>query len=67
MKTEAVGDVCGRFIDQHGNECQTSLSQKIIGIIFEQLMKVPMRIGIGGNSKVPAVKGVLTKGLINVL
>lgn len=68
LKTEAVGDVCGRFIDQHGNECQTSLSQKIIGITFEQLMKVPMRIGIGGgNSKVPAVKGVLTKGLINVL
>ena len=68
LKTEAVGDICGRFIDKEGNECQTSLSQRIIAITFEQLMKVPVRIGIGGgSSRVPAAKGALAKGLINAL
>jgi len=68
LKTEAVGDICGRFIDKNGDECQTSLSQRIIGITFGQLMKVPVRIGIGGgSSRVSAAKGALAKGLINAL
>lgn len=68
LRAEAVGDICGRFIDKDGNECQTSLSQQIIGITFEQLSKVPIRVGIGGGrSRVSAAKGALGRGLINVL
>lgn len=68
LKTDAVGDICGRFIDKEGNECETSVSQRIIGITFDELKRVPVRVGIGGGkNKLGGIKGVLAKGIINAL
>lgn len=64
----AVGDVCLRFYDAHGNAINTPLDKRVISIKLEQLRKVKRSVGIaGGTRKLAAIRGALEGGWVNVL
>lgn len=66
--SEAVGDVCGLFFDINGKMCCPEFNDHTVGIRFENLIKIPNRIGVaGGSAKIKPLVGALTGGLINVL
>ncbi len=65
----AIGEVCGRFFDAQGKECQTEWKDRVISIDFEQLRKIPQVVGIiAGSDRTEAiraaVKGKLLKSLV---
>jgi DNA-binding transcriptional regulator LsrR (DeoR family) len=64
----AVGDICLRFFDQHGQGVVSPLDERVIGIRPEQLRTVARSVGIaGGQRKHDAIRGALAGGWINVL
>ncbi len=66
--SEAVGDVCGLFFDIHGKMCCPTFNDHTVGIRFENLIKIPNRIGVaGGSAKIKPLVGALAGGLINIL
>lgn len=69
LKNEgAVGDICGRYIDVHGNECRTSLTDRIITASLKELIKIPRVIGIAcGNEKKDIIIGALRGKYLDVL
>jgi deoxyribonucleoside regulator len=65
----AVGEICGRFIDEAGDECDTPWRDRVMSAELEQLRKIPLTIGVvSGNDRstaiLAAVRGKLLKGLI---
>jgi DNA-binding transcriptional regulator LsrR (DeoR family) len=68
QKTGAIGDVCGRFYDLHGNIAAEGFQKRLIGIALNDLMRIPVRIGVaGGPAKVNPIIGALRGGFINIL
>lgn len=64
----AIGDVCLRFFDEHGNPMKSSIDERVVGIPPEVLRTVPRRIGVaGGVRKHTAIKAALLGGWVNVL
>jgi len=64
----AVGDICLRFYDGQGEPVSTSLNDRVIGLRLEQLRNIQRAVGIaGGERKIPAIRGALRGGWINVL
>jgi DNA-binding transcriptional regulator LsrR (DeoR family) len=64
----AVGDVCGYHFDQDGNACSLAFSERTIAIPGEDLLAIPIRLGVaGGVHKIPAIRGAIHAGYINVL
>jgi DNA-binding transcriptional regulator LsrR (DeoR family) len=64
----AVGNVCARFYNVKGDYLKTELDDRIIGITVEDLIKIPIRLGIAaGQQKIEALKGALLGGFVNVL
>lgn len=67
-KAGAVGDVCIRFFDEHGEHLRTPLDERVLGISADALRKVPRRVGVaGGARKQTAVRAALLGGWVNVL
>lgn len=63
-----VGEICGHFLDQDGNECETVYTHRIIGINLEQLKKIPEVVAVtGGKDRAPAVRAAAKAGIINSL
>ena len=65
----AVGEICGRFYDKDGQECDSRWRDRVVSIDLEQLRKIPQVIGIvaGGDRSAAiaaAVRGNLLKGLL---
>ena len=65
----AVGEICGRFVDRDGNECDTAWSDRVISVRVEQLRAIPEVIGVVSGSDrsaaiLAAVKGNIIKSLI---
>jgi deoxyribonucleoside regulator len=65
----AVGEICGRFYDKHGRECDSPWRDHALSIELEQLRRIPQVIGIvaGGDRAAAitaAVRGKLLKGLV---
>jgi len=65
----AVGEVCGRFIDENGNECATAWRDRVIGVRVEQLRNIPHVVGVvSGNDRshaiLAAIKGKIIKALV---
>jgi DNA-binding transcriptional regulator LsrR (DeoR family) len=51
-----VGDICGHFFNQEGEECDPTLSCRILGVQLSQLIKTPKVCAVAaGLDKVPAV------------
>ena len=66
--SQAVGDVCGLFFNIDGKMCCPEFNDHTVGIRFENLIKIPNRIGVaGGSAKVKPLVGALSGGLINIL
>jgi deoxyribonucleoside regulator len=65
----AVGEICGRFIDVSGKECDSPWRDRVIGVQVEQLRKIPQVIGVVSGSDrslaiLAAVRGGLLKSLV---
>ena len=68
LKMGAVGDVCGTQVDINGNVCQTKLSDRVIAIDMDTLLKVPTRIGVAaGPEKADIILASLRGKSVNVL
>ncbi|MPW25399.1 hypothetical protein GC105_06320 [Alkalibaculum sp. M08DMB] len=64
----AVGEVCGRFIDKHGNVCETPVNDRVLGIDIKDLAEIPCVVAVAtGDEKVKPIQAVLNTGAINVL
>lgn len=64
----AVGDICSRFFDLEGKECQLEINQRIVGIELEDLKEIKQVIGIaGGAEKICSIYGALQGGFIDTL
>lgn len=63
-----AGEVCTHFYDHDGKEVQPPFRDRIISILLEDYMKIPVRIGVaGGKEKAEAIKAAVKGGYINVL
>jgi DNA-binding transcriptional regulator LsrR (DeoR family) len=65
----AVGEICGRFFDKDGKECDLPWRDRVISIGLEQLRKVPQVIGVvAGDDRseaiAAAIRGKLLKSLV---
>lgn len=65
----AVGEVCGRFIDARGNECDTAWSDRVISVQVGQLRRIPQVVGVVSGSDrsagiLAAIRGNLIKSLL---
>lgn len=68
-KVGTVGETCGRYFDEDGNESDTTWSDRVISIEIEQLRKIPLVLGVVSGSDrssaiLGAIRGKIIKGLI---
>ena len=65
LKQENVsGDIALRFFDHDGQECNTTLKERMISISMEQFKKIDRKISlVSGVSKANAVLSALKGGL----
>ncbi len=68
-KAGAVGEICGRFFNRNGVECDTLWRDQVMSVDAEQLRKIPQVIGVVSGSDrsdaiAAAIRGKLLKGLI---
>ena len=64
----AIGDVCLRFFDVAGQPIEGPLDERVIGMSFEELRRVPRVVAVaGGDRKVAAIRGCLLGGYVKVL
>ena len=60
IRKGAVGYLCGYFLDKDGKKLSDPINDKIIGISFEDLKKIPHVIAVaGGIDKTPAIRAAL--------
>lgn len=68
MEAGAVGDVCLRFFDANGDLIESSVNDRLVGISYEVLKRIPRRIGVaGGAVKHAAIRGAILGGWANIL
>ena len=64
----AVGEVVGRFVDENGQICKTSVNDRVLGIEIDYLKEIPCVVAIAsGEEKGKSIKAVLKTGSIDVL
>jgi DNA-binding transcriptional regulator LsrR (DeoR family) len=64
----AVGHACGWHFDGDGRALATPLNDRLMGISFDELRRIPTVVGVaGGAEKVEAIRGALRGGLLDVL
>jgi deoxyribonucleoside regulator len=65
-RREAVGDLCGRFFDTHGQQCL--VEPGVIGISLGELRTLDHVVAVaGGEKKAAAILGALRGGYLDVL
>ena len=63
-----VGEICGRFFDVFGQECDTEYRNRVISIEFDDLRRIPEVIGVtNGADRAVAVGAALRGGLLKSL
>ncbi|HEX5850253.1 MAG TPA: sugar-binding transcriptional regulator [Rubrobacter sp.] len=64
----AVGEVIGTYISPEGQVVPLELNERIVGLDFRAMRKIPLRVGVSwGARKALANIGAARSGLINVL
>ena len=64
----AVGDICQRFFDADGKPVDSPVDDRVIGMGFDQMSRVPRVVGAaGGARKTEAIWAAAIGGWINVL
>jgi deoxyribonucleoside regulator len=62
----AVGEICGRFYDRAGRECDTPQRERTVGMELEELRRRPEVIGVThGPGRAAAARAALGAALIN--
>lgn len=68
LRKGAVGDMCSRIINSHGQICDPELDSRTIGIELEDLKNKEYSIAVaGGLDKVECIRAALRGGYANVL
>lgn len=64
----AVGEMCGRFFDKNGEECDTPWRDQVMSANVAQLRKIPQTIGVvSGNDRSAAIAAAIRGRLLNGL
>jgi DNA-binding transcriptional regulator LsrR (DeoR family) len=64
----AVGEICGRFFDVKGQECNSRWRHRAISVELDHLRKIPQVIGVAaGPDRAPAVAAAMRGGLLKSL
>jgi deoxyribonucleoside regulator len=64
----AVGELCGRFVDADGRECDTAWRDRVISVQVEQLRRIPQVVAVvSGNDRSQAILAAIRGGLIKSL
>jgi DNA-binding transcriptional regulator LsrR (DeoR family) len=68
VREGAVGTVCGLHVDAEGGVFPGSLNQRLVGISYDALRRIPVRIGLAaGAEKAVAVQAALRGGFVTAL
>ena len=63
-----VGEILCHVFDIEGNLIEDSFNKRLVSISFENLKKIPIRVGVAyGKEKRQAILGALRAGIVNVL
>jgi DNA-binding transcriptional regulator LsrR (DeoR family) len=64
----AAGEICGRFIDDAGNECATTWRDRVISVDLDQLRQIPQVIGVvSGTDRSAAILAAIAGRIIKSL
>ncbi|PTX97680.1 sugar-binding domain-containing protein [Opitutus sp. ER46] len=64
----AVGEICGRFFDRNGRECNSPWRTRALSVELDCLRKVPQVVGVAaGPERAPAVAAAMRGGLLKAL
>lgn len=64
----AVGEICGRFFDARGRECNSPWRNRAISVELDQLRKIPQVIGVAaGAERATAIAAAMRGGLLKTL
>ncbi len=64
----AIGEVCGIIFDRKGRLLQNPILNRVVGIVYEDLVHIPLKLGISaGEMKTLPILGACRAGLINCL
>lgn len=64
----AVGEICGRFFDSDGRECQSPWRDRVVSIELEQLRHIPQVIGVvSGEDRTDAIAAAIRGGILKSL
>ncbi len=64
----AVGEICGRFFDNAGNECHSIWRDRVISIALPVLRQTPLVVGVTvGTDRADAVRAAIRGGLLKAL
>jgi deoxyribonucleoside regulator len=68
MKHGAIGEICGRFYDQYGQECASELLDRVIGISLDELREKREVVGVTcGSRRAEAIYAALNSRIIKSL
>jgi DNA-binding transcriptional regulator LsrR (DeoR family) len=68
QKNNIVGEICSHYFDENGKSILSSLNDKVISVVLNDYMNIPLRIGIaGGEGKLHAILGAVRGRYINSL
>jgi deoxyribonucleoside regulator len=64
----AVGEICGRFFDKAGRECDSPWRDRVLSIDLELVRKIPQVVGVvAGADRVTAITAAIRGGLVKSL
>jgi DNA-binding transcriptional regulator LsrR (DeoR family) len=64
----AVGHICLRFYNAHGQQIEDSIRGRVLGLDLERLKKIPTVVGVAcGKRKHQAILGAVRGALVNIL
>ena len=64
----AVGEICGRFFDRRGKQCDTTYRNRVLSIDLDDLRRIDEVIAVvAGSDRTEAIRGALRGGLIKSL
>jgi deoxyribonucleoside regulator len=67
-KRGTIGEICGRFFDASGRECDTTYRDRVIGIDLDQLRVMKEVVGVvTGADRAEAVRAAIRGGLLKSL
>jgi deoxyribonucleoside regulator len=68
LQAGAVGEICGRFFDVNGKECDSPWRDRVLSISLEQLCKIPQVVGVvSGADRAAAIAAAVRGGVLKSL